>query len=91
MMNNDKKVFGEDKLGKLVRLMKRYEEQLQQEETEVKISISIILGSDGSGQLMNSTLTCSSLPRTIFDFMETEGLFKFLESGQLTRTLMSRG
>jgi hypothetical protein len=91
MMNNDKRVFGEDKLGRLVRLLDRYEKQMQQDELETKVSITIMLESDGSGRLMNSSNTNAAFSRTIFSFLSTEGLFKFLESGQLTRTLMSRG
>jgi hypothetical protein len=91
MTNNDKRVFGEDKLGRLIRLLDRYEKQMQQDELEAKVSITIMLESDGSGRLMNSSNTDLVYSRTIFNFIHTEGLFKFLESGQLTRTLMSRG
>jgi hypothetical protein len=83
MTNNDKKVFGEDKLGRLVRLMKRYEEQLQEDGVE-PISISLRMESDGSGTLIASH-------NVVYDYLDTEGLFRFLESGQLARTLMSRG
>ena len=84
MTNNDKKVFGEDKLGRLVRLMKRYEGQLQQDETSRKVDVSIRLESDGSGTIV-------VVGAALLTFLDTDALFKYLESGQLTRTLMSRG
>ena len=84
MTNNDKKVFGEDKLGKLVRLMKRYENQVQSDIVDDRVHISVQIESDGNGRLMTGILT-------VYDFIDTEGLFRFLESGQLVRTLMSRG
>jgi hypothetical protein len=84
MTNNDKKVFGEDKLGKLVRLMKRYEEQLQQDETSRKVDVCIHLESDGSGTIV-------AVGSALLTFMDTDHLFMYLEGGQLTRTLMSRG
>jgi hypothetical protein len=84
MTNSDKKVFGEDKLGKLVRLLDRYEKQIQLEQTDFDSDINIRLCSDGSGTLFAGN-------QIVCDFVTTDYLFKFLESGQLTRTLMSRG
>lgn len=84
MTNNDKKVFGEDKLGKLVRLMKRYEGQLQQEETSTKVDVTLHLESDGSGAIV-------VVGSALCTFLDTDQLFRYLEGGQLTRVLMSRG
>ena len=81
MTNKDKKVFGEDKLGKLVRLMGRYEGQLEEIDA---VKVELQLNSDGSGSLMVNYYA-------VYNFVDTEGLFKFLEGGQLARTLMSRG
>ncbi len=77
MNNTEKKPFGEDKLGKLVRLMKRYED-------EVNCYISLDFSSNGSGVIWAGN-------NQVYDFRNTEELMTFLESGQLKRTLMVRG
>ena len=67
-----------------MRLMKRYEEQLQKDETEDKIQVKIELESAGEG--------CLRVKYTnVLDFSSVDTLFQFLEGNELKRSLMIRG
>lgn len=79
-MNNEKKPFGEDKLGKLVRLMQKYQTELGMMEGDVQVQI-----------LSNGTGGVYAENELIYNFLNTQDMFDFLEAGQLKRTLMVRG
>ena len=78
-MTNNSKTVGENKLDKLVRLMKRYEGEVSTQGEEVSVSID----SEGCSLLL--------VGRDIIYGGGVEKVVEFLEAGQLKRTLMVRG
>ena len=82
-MQNNSKTIGENKLESLLRLMKRYEDQVKGDTTD-SADINVVLNANGYG-----TLKCYN--QSVYDFEATENLIEYLEAGQLKRTLMVRG
>lgn len=80
----------ENKLTKLIRLLKVYE-------TELKVTdgnVSIVLNSDGSGTIFAPYKYAdgNDAESAVFDFKDgSNDLIAFLEGSELTRTLMIRG
>lgn len=90
MKPNSTKIVGEDKLTRLVRLMKKYEDEL----AIVDGKVNLVLNSDGSGTLFapftDEIDKTVSIDMPVFDFLNTAILIEFLEASQLRRTLMIR-
>jgi hypothetical protein len=79
-MANNRMQIGENKLDKLVRLMKRYQDDINLMEGDVEVQIK----SNGSGSIYAES-------ELIYDFDVVDKMFEFLEAGELKRTLMVRG